>query len=277
MSRGLRNLVTVLCLGGCFGALSLAPAPAHAQTRPSAGAMTGGEPTAEPKTKEQLEAQQHFQRAKDLYSAGSYREATAELEAAHALDPKAKDLVFNLGIVAERMGKYDEAVGWFQKYMQMDGVTASERGKAENVIKRIEGAKREAAAAKPTRTTTEADARRPEQPIGPQPEPKRPHGRIDAATVATGSVALVALGASAVFGVLALSNEPGKDYVTGRDGSYADLQAKTDDAHTQALVADVALGVGIVALAVTAYLYFGRTREPSRSALSAEPLLRGTF
>ena len=48
--------------------------------------------------------------------------------------------------------------------------------------------------------------------------------------------------------------------MTGRDGTYADLQAKQSDAHTQAIVADVGFGVGIAAAVVTAYLYFGRTK-----------------
>ena len=64
------------------------------------------------------------------------------------------------------------------------------------------------------------------------------------------------------FGILAVSNKP-SDFVTGRDGTYADLQQKTSDAHTQAIVSDVGFGVGIVAAVVTAYLYFGRTKVPS--------------
>lgn len=246
------------------------PVPALAQqtrTAPTASPTTlpSDSPSNEPKTKEQLEAQQHFQRAKDLYQAGSYREAIAELEAARVLDPKGKDLVFNLGIVHEKLAKFDEAITFFRQYMEMESVTAAERAKAENIIKRIEGAKREVATA-PT-----AGAGTVTQPPQPPPEDTS-RGRVDAATITAGSFAVVGLGVGTVFGILALSNKP-SDFVTGRDGSYDKLQTQTDDAHTQAIVADVGFGVGIVAAVVTAYLYFGRTRT-APTATSAAPVAR---
>lgn len=249
------------CLRICLGVLAFAvPLPALAQQRPAPNgaqppsALAPETPSTEPKTKEQLEAQQHFQRAKDLYQTGAYREAIAELTQARGLDPKAKDLVFNLGVVHEKLGKFDEAITFFRQYMEMDGVTPAERAKGETIIKRIEGAKHEVPAA----TVTAAP------PVEPPPQvpEKAPRGRIDAATIAAGSVAIVGLGVGTTFGILAVSNKP-SDFVTGRDGTYADLQQKTSDAHTQAIVADVGFGVGIVAAVVTAYLYFGRTKVAS--------------
>ena len=249
----------------CLGLLAIAvaichPRPAPAQQRPAPSgaqapsALAPEAPSTEPKTKEQLEAQQHFQRAKDLYQTGAYREAIAELTQARGLDPKAKDLVFNLGTVHEKLGKFDEAITFFRQYMEMEGVTAAERAKAETIIKRIEGAKHEVPA--PTATATA-----PVEAPTPAPDDTR-HGRIDAATLTAGSVAIVGLGVGTAFGILAVSNKP-SDFVTGRDGTYADLQQKTSDAHTQAIVSDVGFGVGIVAAVVTAYLYFGRTKVPS--------------
>jgi hypothetical protein len=244
--------------------LAVAPValPLTAIAQPKAGSSPSTLPqdsssSNEPKTKEQLEAQQHFQRAKDLYQTGAYREAIAELEAARLLDPKAKDLVFNLGIVHEKLGKFDEAIAFFRQYMELETVTAVERAKAENIIKRIEGAKREVPVT-PTATGT-STAVEPRQP----PEDTS-RGRIDAATITAGSFAIVGLGVGAVFGILALSNKP-DDFVTGRDGSFATLQTQTDDAHTQAIISDVGFGVGIAAAVVTAILYFGRTKEPART------------
>lgn len=246
------------------------PVPALAQqTRGAPAAPTaspttlpGDSPSNEPKTKEQLEAQQHFQRAKDLYQTGSYREAIAELEAARVLDPKGKDLVFNLGIVHEKLAKFDEAIAFFRQYMEMESVTAAERAKAENIIKRIEGAKREVAT-----TPTPGGAGTVTQPAQPPPDDTS-RGRVDAATITAGSLAIVGLGVGTVFGILALSNKP-SGFVTGRDGSYDKLRTQTDDAHTQAIVADVGFGVGIVAAAVTAYLYFGRTRTAPTATSAA--------
>lgn len=246
------------------GALAVAlPLAALAQPKANPGAGSPQAPPAdssagaqnEPKTKEQLEAQLHFQRAKDLYQTGSYREAIAELEAARILDPKGKDLFFNLGIVHEKLGKFDEAIAFFRQYMEMEGVTAAERGKAENIIKRIEGAKREV----PVTPTPSGTA----EPSPPPPQDTR-RGRIDVLTVNAGAIAIIGLGVGTAFGILALSNQPSKDFVTGKDGTYAELKTKTDDAHTQAIVADIGFGVGIVAAAVTAYLYFGRTKEPAK-------------
>lgn len=229
-------------------------------------------PSSEPKTKEQLEAQQHFQRAKDLYQTGAYREAIAELEQARTLDPKAKDLVFNLGIVHEKLGKFDEAITFFRQYMEMESVTASERAKAETIIKRIEGAKREIAVA-PVPTAGTSPAGTTEAP--PPPPPDTRPGRIDAATITAGSVAIVGLGVGTAFGILAMSSKPGaNEFTTGRDGSYDTLKTKADDSHTQAIVADVGFGIGIAAAIVTAYLYFGRTREPQHTGQGPSRPLR---
>ncbi|MBS2019429.1 MAG: tetratricopeptide repeat protein [Deltaproteobacteria bacterium] len=240
-----------------------APLPALAQPKPAAPDPPAA--PAEPKTKEQLEAQQHFQRAKELYAAGSYREAIAELEAARTLDPKAKDLVFNLGIVHEKLAKYDEAITFFRQYQEMEGVTAAEKTKAETIIKRIEGAKREVPVA-PTATPTTTPTTAP-----PSPPPDPPRGRIDAATITAGSIAILGLGLGATFGILALSNRPGDGtFVTGRDGSYQDLQQKADDAHGQAVVADISLVVGLLAAGATAYLYFGRTKDPESAPSTSQ-------
>jgi len=239
--------------------LFAAPAVAHAQA------------TTAPQTEEQAKAQQHFQRAKELYSQGKYNEAVAELEEARRLDPKGKDLVFNLGIVHEKLQKYDEAIALFRQYMEMEGVTAVEKSKADAVIKRIEGAKQEVA----SKPQPPPDGQRPpgDENNG---QPKKPgaenpaHGRIDAATIAAGSVAVVALGVGTFFGIRAVTTRP-TNFVTGRDGTYADFQKKNDDAHTAAIISDVGLGVGIVAALATAWLYFGRTKDPQQTGVIIGP------
>lgn len=269
MTRALRIRCCLLAvLASCAGG---APSQAFAQQRtsaPSAPSPSGAQdrlpqdsaPTNEPKTKEQLEAQQHFQRAKELYASGAYREAIAELEQARTLDPKAKDLVFNLGIVHEKLGRFDEAITFFRQYIEMETVSAPERAKAENVIKRIEGAKRELPVA-PVAGGAASGAAATTEPPPTAPQDTKP-GRIDVATVTAGSIAIVGLGVGTAFGIMALANQPGADeFTTGRDGSYEALRTKANDANTQAIVADIGFGVGIAAALVTAYLYFGRPRE----------------
>jgi tetratricopeptide (TPR) repeat protein len=258
--------VSVLSLVVSVGPI-VAPRLAFAQARPASSAQPSsqsqGQPTASPandsarvdvSAEDQAKAQQHFQRAKELYQTGAYRDAIAELELARSLDPQAKDLVFNLGIVHERLQKYDEAIAFFRQYMEMASVTPAERTKAETIIKRIEGAKRE-------NPVTEAPAAA-STPIAPLPAPidDPAHGRVDAATITAASVAVVGLGIGTAFGIRALSLDT-SNFVTGRDGTYDELRKRTDDAHDAAIVADIGFGVGIAAAAVAAYLYFGRTKE----------------
>lgn len=205
----------------------------------------------------EAEAQKHFQRARALYRAGSYREALSELEAAHALDPDAKDLVQNLSMVHERAGQIDEALAWMKTYATMD-LDADEKEKAEATIRRLEGAKQELAAQAPSAT----EAREP--PPSPAEPAPTPRGRIDAATISAAAIGVVGLGAGAFFGIRALDRrpDPGGGFVTGRDGTYADLVQRTDDAHRDAVIADVGFAVGIVGLATAAVLYFARPKHP---------------
>lgn len=240
----------------------------------SMSSAAGAEPgkPADVQTSDQAAAQQHFQQAKELYQAGSYKEAVAELEAARALDPKAKDLVFNLGIVHEKLQKFDEAIDDFRSYLDMDGISPGERQKAEMSIKRIEGAKREII---PGESAVPTDPTRIERLSKPAPPILPPlNGRIDAITVTAAAIGVVGLGAGTVFGIRAVSLRP-TGFVTGRDGSYSDFQDRTDSAHVSALVADVGFGIGIVATAVAAYFFFGRSKSPLTTSASITPFVGG--
>jgi tetratricopeptide (TPR) repeat protein len=257
MTRASWWLLGVLALAFPMGTLA---SPAQAQQK--LPQTTSGEPL----TEDQQKAQQHFQRAKDLYAAGNYREAVGELEAARALDPKAKDLVFNLGIVSEKLAKFDEAIAYFRQYIEMEGVTSAEKQKAESIIKRIEGAKTQVP------TTPTASASSTTGPTQPPPEPKR--GRVDGLTIAAAAVAVVGLGVGVGFGIRALSTRP-SGFVTGRDGTFDDLKSRTDDAHTSAIISDVGFTVGVVAAIAATYLFFGRYKDPDPSL---KPMgLGGTF
>jgi tetratricopeptide (TPR) repeat protein len=232
----------------------LAAPPARGDTptsAPSSGAGT---------TDAQARAEEHFKRAKELYGTGAYREAAAELEAAHALDPNAKELVFNLGVVSEKLGKFDDALRWFREYTKMAGTTEAERQKAESAIRRLEGAKRET----PEPPTTAPAPPPPARPRGP--ERAEEMGRIDEATIAAASVAVVGLGVGTFFAFKALGDRPKTNFVTGKDGTYDDLQNQVSKAHREAIVADVGFGVGIVAAGIATYLFASRTKvAPSTS------------
>lgn len=237
---------------------------------------------AQPKTREaaasaedQKKAQEHFTKARDLYSSGRYGDALGELQIARGLDPKAKDLVMNLGIVNEKLQKYDDAIASFKTFLEMDDITPAEKARAENFIKRIEGAKREQAARNPppNPSASTSVAPPPSSTVSSRPPPEPESGRVDGFTIGAGVIAGLGVAAGVTFGAMALAKRP-NGFTTGTDGTYEDLQSKTDSAHTMAIVADISLGVGIVAGIAALYLYFGRPKEPSKTG-AIVPTLRG--
>lgn len=220
-------------------------------------------------------ARRHFDKARTMYGQGLYREAIAELEAAHALDPNAKDLVFNLGVVHEKLADIEDALKWFRLYTSMD-LTDQERERAQAYLKRLEGAKKEldakqAAAAASASSSSGAP---------PPPPPEKPqYGRIDAYTIGAASVAVVGLGTGIILGIKALSDKP-SNATTGPNLTYPQLVSKTNQAHNEAIGADVGFGVAVAAAAVTAYLYLARPRSTPSSTtgsttVSAAPLTGG--
>jgi tetratricopeptide (TPR) repeat protein len=223
-------------------------------------------------------ARRHNDRARAYYAQGAYREAISEYEAAHALDPTAKDLVFNLGVVHEKLADIDDALKWFRLYASMN-ITDQEREKANAYLKRLEGAKKEldakqaAAAASASSSSVAPPPARPEEPK---------YGRIDAYTIVAASVAVAGLGTGIVLGIKALADKPAGNLTTGGNiGSYQQLQNRTNLAHNEAIGADIGFGVAVAAAAVTAYLYLARPRSTAPSTtgatttVSAAPLTGG--
>jgi hypothetical protein len=215
----------------------------------------------EPSAANVAAARRHFERARDYYSHGSYREAIDELESAHALDPTAKDLVFNLGLVEERLSEIDAALKWFRLYTTLS-LTAPERERADAYIRRLEGAKRE----------LEDKQQAPLPPPGAQPPPIRtvlptapdvehaPMGRIDAFTIGAATTAVTGLAFGVVLAALAQRDKPPSQYVTGRNGSYSDMLDEQSKAHREAVIADIGFSVAGAAAVATAVLFFGRSR-----------------
>jgi hypothetical protein len=150
-------------------------------------------------------------------------------------------------------------------------------------VRRLEGAKRELSQS----TGVQTSAPPPEssappkaadvEDVPPEREPPASHpsgrGRLDGATLVTGAVALGATGTGIFFGIRALSDRP-THYVLGVDGDYAAFARQNDDAHREAVVADVAFAVGLLAAGLAAYLFFGRT-EATPTASIVVPALGG--
>ncbi|MGH7284947.1 MAG: tetratricopeptide repeat protein, partial [Polyangiaceae bacterium] len=217
-------------------------------------------------TQNQIDAEEHFQKARALYKAGSYKEAIDELKKAHDLDPTAKDLVLNLSTVNERLGNIDDALDYMHQYEKMD-LTQAEHDKAEQAIHRLEGAKKELDAKAEAERQRLAQQQQQQQQQNPQPAPEsRPHGRIDALTIGAAAVAVAGFTVGTIFGLKALSDKPpASGFVTGTgdgaNGSYQDLQDAASHSHSEAQISDVAFIVGGVATIGAAVLYFARTRD----------------
>ena len=228
-------------------------------------------------------ARRHFDKARADYAQGAYREAIAELEAAHALDPAAKDLLFNLGVVHEKLSDIDDALQWFQLYTTLT-LTAQEHERADAYIRRLEGAKKELAqrppGPPPAGTVTPPPPDTPLVPMGPSVAPSPRYGRLDTATITAISVSGAALVFGTVMAVKAVTDRP-TGFVTGPDGTYPVLQDKTDTAHREAIIADASFGLSVVAGITAVVLYFARPRAadpttaPDPPAVSLAPITGG--
>jgi tetratricopeptide (TPR) repeat protein len=233
-------------------ATALTVSLAHAQGGSQGGSSPG--PASQTSPEAAARAREYFQKARDHYQTGAYREAIKELEEAHRLDPRAKDLVYNLAIVNERLAQIDAAIEYVKSYLQMD-LEAQERVRAEAMLKRLEGSKSEVLVAPPVVPPPVVE------PPSTAPPPPPPRGRVDAATVTVGGVAVAGLAVGTIFGIKALVDRPTGQVAGEKGATVASIQSDESHAHTEAIVADVGFGVGVAAAAVTAYLYFGRRKS----------------
>jgi tetratricopeptide (TPR) repeat protein len=204
------------------------------------------------KTKAQADAEVHYKRAKELYQLGRYREAIAQLEAALVLDPKGAELLYNLGLVHEKLGDADEAIDAYHRYLAVLGkdVDPEEKKKIESVIKRLEGAKAELKA---------REAKQTEHRFTPL-----------STTLAVG--AGVCLVATVVFGVLAMTHDKNaRDFTVGSGGTVEDRNALIDRSKREAVLADVFGVVGIAAGGAALALYFTSEFPRSGNPSDAKP------
>ncbi|MEO6572874.1 MAG: tetratricopeptide repeat protein [Polyangiaceae bacterium] len=236
-----------------FAAVFL-PSSAHAQPPSRAPSPATSGATSTVSTKDAADAQLHFKRARELYQQGLYRDALNELEAAHTLDPEAKDLVFNLSLVTEKLSRIDDALRYMRMYSEMN-LDSAERARAESSIRRLEGVKRATPEVVPVPVA-------PPTPPPPQ-EPPPARGRIDVWTLTAATVAVGGFAVGTIFGLKATSDKPAAGFTTGPGGmSFGDVQAKQNSAHSEAVLADIGFAVGIAATVTTAVLYFARNKKP---------------
>lgn len=283
---------TLSCVVACALASGTVARDAGAEPPPRA-ARPQNVAAQQPDGRNAVEAKKHFETARGLYQKGAYREAIVELETALKLDPGGKELVYNLGVLHEKLGDIDDALQYFRRYAEMD-LTAQEREKTEAAVRRLEGAKKEIEAKRVAEQREQEKQAALPPPPAPGREPPPPErGRIDALSIGAASLAVGGLAFGTLFALKASADKPKSGFVTGRDGTYDDLQTKASNAHREAVLADVGFGVGIAAGVGAALLYVLRVKDApaptttttgKTTSVSATPLpggaafvVRGTF
>lgn len=212
------------------------------------------------------QAQQRFTKAKALYKQGKYRSAVEELEEARKLDPEAPDLVYNLGVVHEKLVEIDKAIENYKLFVTMIN-DADEIARVQGIINRLEGARTEVApvpSAAPAVSSSPEPAPPPPPPPPAAPEEPAKKGRFDGLVIASGVVAVAGLATGIVFGIKAKGDEISGTPRTDPSTSYQDLQDQNDSAKKNALFADIGFGVAVVGGVAGALLYFTRSAEPSK-------------
>jgi tetratricopeptide (TPR) repeat protein len=252
------GLPVLACLGLLLGATPAGAQPGQAR-RPPAAAQD-----AEQRRKAELAKQLHDE-ARELYDAGEYRKAIGRLERALELDPEGKELVYNLGLIHEKLGEVDRAELYYQQYLEME-TDAVLRERTQRALKRIEGVKKELATQRSVAAapSTASAAVQPAAPV----RTTRPIGPW---VWITGGVAVSALIVGNVFAISAISKSPGDDARTGDGVGVDDLQADADAAHSRAVVADVSFVVALLAGGAAAYLYLSTPPRPVRAPDAARP------
>lgn len=205
-------------------------------------------------------AVEHYNRGRELYQAGRYREAVDELSIAARLDPGSANLVYNLARVYELLGEIDLAIRNYERYRDMlPREEMDERERVQGTLQRLRGARDEL-----VRDEVREPASAPA--VAAQP-PQR--GVADAAFWSVAGSAAATLLVGGAVGIFALKAERDVEHFTlGFDGDVSDRKREARHADRLALTSDVLLLTGS-ALGVTSILLFALRTKP-RNESSAQ-------
>lgn len=203
----------------------------------------------------EAEAKVHFDAAREHYASGRYREAIEELEMALAIDPNGADLVYNLGVIHEKLQNVDEAIDYYRQYVDMID-DSEEQQRVTKIVLRLENARDELAAQKEEEEAAAAAAQDPSRDKGGKEK-----GRMDGWVIGAGVLAGLGVAGGTYFGLQAMKNKVDEPPTTRPGTTYEDLQDNADKAKEQALYADISFGVAIAAGTTAAILYFARDAE----------------
>ena len=184
------------------------------------------------------------------------------------LDPGGKELLYNLALIHEKLAEADIAEGYYLRYIDME-TDPKARERALATVKRLQGAKQKLKADLAERAAATASASAaPSTAVstgGPAPTTRAPSPMV----FVIGGVAVAALGVGIGFGVSALATQPVNASTGPRVTAY-DLEMRARSAHTQAVVADLAIGTSVVIGLAASLLYLLETRTARPAAPAAQ-------
>lgn len=233
------------------------------------------------------------QEANRHYAAGRYLDAAKALEKAHALAPHPR-ILYNLARAYDQAGELEKSLETYQRYIaspegtdstllkrsslavdRLRGLVAQqqeERARAEAERKRLD----EERLAAEERARLEREAKREVEEAAARRQRERilseqvGHDRAQTAAWVTAGVGAVALGTSGFFGYQAWQTGRGETGAVATAETYTQKQEAVAAAKQQALIADVALGVGIAA-AVTSVLLWPKQPRPKVATFLVGP------
>jgi tetratricopeptide (TPR) repeat protein len=251
----MRKTVSIAVPLGLVALASVAGAPkAWAQPVRAVGVVLG-----QSGRSAEADAKKHFDKAREHYANGRYREAIEQLETALRIDPKGADLLYNLGVIHEKLQEVDPAIDYYRRYVLMID-DAEEQERVEKIIARLEKARDELAAREKEQEEQE------DAGAGAQvDEPERGKGRMDGWVIGAGVLAGLGLAGGTYFGLEAMKSRNEDPPTTGPGTKYEDLVDNSDRSKQMALYADIGFGVGVVAGTAAMLLYFTRDAEPEAS------------
>jgi tetratricopeptide (TPR) repeat protein len=197
----------------------------------------------------------HYQRGREHYQAGRYREALIELELAMQLDPNSPNLVYNVARVYELLGEIDHAIAFYKRFRDMlPPEETAERERVALTLQRLDGAREQVEV--------------PRRPAAPHaPELKR--GVADGTFWLFAGATVLTLAGAGATGLLALDAEAqAEQLVLGEDGAAKRREHLSERADKLALASDSLLLAGAT-LGVTSLLLYVLRHEPVRSGKRA--------
>ena len=220
----------------------------------------------------EAEARRLFREGDRLYAEGDYEGAVTAFEKAYELSHK-EALKYNMANAYERLGRYEAALAALRDYLPHTKPEEQDvvRRRIEKLEKRVEDQRLKTQQAEVSTGSSPAPTVAPSSPPSPAAdvptEDKQPAPVLGYVLLGVGAVGI---GVGTFFGLQALGEKSdAEDACVDASGGRrcpVGAQDSLDGAKSKALIADVSLGVGIVAAVVGGYLVLSSGSGKSASS-----------